>query len=155
LALCKLQHLLRAFGEAAADAVDAVKPGHGILLAAVPGEQHSFGVLMLEGFFRRAGWGVRALPMPSASEIVTAARRESFAVVGLSVGTDKQAGKVPALIATLRKVSRNRAIVILAGGPYFEGRPEMATALGADATAADAPSAVAWAERAVRAVERN
>jgi methanogenic corrinoid protein MtbC1 len=155
LALCKLQHLLRAFGEANHDTVADARPDHGILLAAVPGAQHSFGLLMLEGFFRRAGWGVRALPMPSAGEICDAARREWYSVVGLSVGTDTQAAKVPALIARLRKISRNRAIVVLAGGPYFDGKPEQATALGADATAADAQSAVTGAERAVRTINRN
>ena len=40
------------------------------LLLAVPGEQHTFGIVMVAEFFRRAGWSVRSCPLGTPAETV-------------------------------------------------------------------------------------
>lgn len=155
LALCKLQYLLREFGEADADGEDQSKARFKVLLSAVPGEQHSFGISMVEGFFKRSGWNVRSIPNAAAAEIIGAVRQERFAVAGLSMSGDHFAPNLPALIGRMRKASRNRSLIVLVGGNYFNEHPAQALAVGADATAADALHAVARTANAVNGITRN
>ncbi len=61
IALTKLQRLMRRLAAVSRPTGAAVDRG-AVLLTAVPGEQHLFGVLMLEEFFRRDGWRVDVLP---------------------------------------------------------------------------------------------
>ena len=69
IALSRLQQLLRELS-GAFDAEGAVAPcGRSALLVGSPGDQHTFGLFVLQEFFRRAGWGVRGGPwvLPTSS----------------------------------------------------------------------------------------
>ena len=66
--------------------------------------------------------------------------------VGVSAGGDCRLEGLAAWISSIRAVSKNRAITIMLGGPHFVARPELAALFGADATAADARTAVRQAE---------
>jgi methanogenic corrinoid protein MtbC1 len=146
IGLCCLQQLVlenhHAFG-----------PRHGqsgaarrVLLAPVPGEQHSFGLLMVSEFFRRQGWEVSSGSGTSARELVAMVRRQWFAVVGFTMSTDTRLDSLAALIRDVRRASRNPNIGILVGGNAFIERPELAGLVGADATAVDGQQAVLKAE---------
>jgi len=117
-----------------------------ILLVPAPGERHTFGLSMVEKFFRSAGWDVVSLAASPKVDAVALARRESFAVVGFSLSCETGAEALSALIRRLRKATRNDGVGILVGGDYFVRNPEKALMIGADATAADGPSAVAMAQ---------
>lgn len=117
------------------------------MLAVVPGSQHTLGLLMVAEFFRRAGWDVWADPCASGDELVDAARREWFDVIGLSVGADIHVDLLASVILALRKASRNRSVSIMIGGPILAERPDLADDVGADLSATDARQAVEAADR--------
>jgi methanogenic corrinoid protein MtbC1 len=119
------------------------------LLAPAPGSQHTFGVVMVGEFFRRAGWDVRGDPSASLAEVKSCIVADSFDLLGLSLGAGCQAKAVSSAILRLRKASRNRAIVVMVGGPAVVLSPDFVNLVGADGTAPDAASAVTEAERLV------
>lgn len=117
-----------------------------ILLAPVPGEQHSFGLLMVGEFFRRQGWDVSSGTGTSVRELVATVRKQWFTMVGFSMACDSRLDALAALIREIRRASRNPQIGILVGGRPFSERPELAALVGADATASDGQQAVLKAE---------
>jgi methanogenic corrinoid protein MtbC1 len=119
------------------------------LLAPAPGSQHTFGVVMVGEFFRRAGWDVRGDPSATLAEVKTCIAADSFDLLGLSLGTECQAKAVSSAILKLRKASRNPALVVMVGGPAVMLSPEFVDLVGADGTAKDAASAVTEAESLV------
>ncbi|HEY4972163.1 MAG TPA: cobalamin B12-binding domain-containing protein, partial [Steroidobacteraceae bacterium] len=62
--------------------------GRRALLATVPGERHSFGVMMVSQFFRQNGWDVFNEFPACEQELAQCVRAESFAIVGLSAGSE-------------------------------------------------------------------
>lgn len=120
--------------------------GRCILLAPVPGEQHTFGLWMVAEFFRRAGWHVWSLPLGTAQEMAALARREWFAVVGLSAACPSRIDALAAAIRMIRRSSRNRAVGVMVGGPLVLSQPDLVPLVGADATAVDARQAVLQAQ---------
>ena len=103
-----------------------------ILLAAAPGEQHSFGLAMLESFFRRAGWDVCGGETRSPQELLRLAREDHFDAIGVSLSSDVLYESVRTLIPTLRAASRNPSVLMLVGGRYFVDHPDHATLIGAN-----------------------
>jgi methanogenic corrinoid protein MtbC1 len=126
-------------------------PGHRALLAPAPGSQHTFGLFMVAEFFRRAGWDVLDRASVSADALCATVRAEWFDIVGLSVGSVVHVEELASVILDLRRASANPAVVVLVGGPLMVKHPELIVRLGADATASDAPHAVAQAEELVAA----
>lgn len=124
------------------------------LLAPAPGSQHTFGLFMVAEFFRRAGWQVMGKPDVNLPDLLSVARNEWFDVVGLSVGTEVHIEGLTSVILDLRKTSVNPQLAVLVGGPVFTAQPELFARVGADATAADAPNAVARAESLMAELER-
>jgi methanogenic corrinoid protein MtbC1 len=155
--LCRLHQVLRDLSdEFRAEEIES-KAGRRVLLAPVPGEQHTFGITLVAQFLRRAGWEVWHEFPTSPAEIIEILRQNWFTVVGLSVGHDASLEEVSAIISSLRQYSRNPAVGVLIGGPLLVTKPEIAPVVGADATAADGIEAVQKAEllcerRAVRSV---
>ena len=122
------------------------------LFAAMPGEQHSFGTVLIDETFRRDGWKTEALLDSTRPELIERIARDWFDVVGLTVSRDCNIDPLPHLIRALRSVSRNPRIVVMVGGRVFMGDPSLAAAVGADGTAPDAVRAVATAGSLVHAV---
>lgn len=117
-----------------------------ILLVPVPGEQHTFGLMMVVEFFRRAGWDVVTGEFDSLAALRSMLRREHFALVGFSLGSRERLDGLLASIRTTRRSSRNPAVGVMVGGPMFVIEPGLAAQVGADATAADGRQAVLQAE---------
>jgi MerR family transcriptional regulator, light-induced transcriptional regulator len=146
ICLGRLQRLLREWSPAFGNEVEHPANGRRVLLAQHPEEQHSFGLSMVAEFFRRAGWEVLggvggAVPDPSAQ-----VSREWFDAVGFSIGGQTRVDWLKERIAQVRKVSRNRAVVVLVGGPLFVLDPALARAVGADASGHEGGSAPTLAE---------
>jgi methanogenic corrinoid protein MtbC1 len=146
--LCRLHQLLRElspeFGPPDTDG--SCKSSRRILLAACPGDQHTFGISLVAQFLRRADWEVWHEFSSAAADIVDVVRQNWFAVIGLSVGSEARLDQLTAMIAAIRRESRNRQIGVLVGGPLLVANPELADMVGADATAVDGPQAVMRAE---------
>ena len=148
--LCRLHHLLRELAaEFRADEIE-LKLDRRILLAPLPGEQHTFGITLVAQFLRRAGWDVWHEFPNTDTDILEVLRHNWFTVVGLSIGNDSRLDAVAAMIESIRRMSRNRAVGVLVGGPLFVTKPEIASLVGADATATDGKQAVERAEMICR-----
>ncbi len=140
--LARLQQLLR---EVSAEFVNepATKViGKRALLMPVPGEQHTFGLAMVEEFFRRTGWVVNSAATADAAGILNRVRARHFDVVGLSIAGEVLLPVLQPLIQSIRKASRNRHITVLVGGALMVDRPRLFAEVGADATALDGRQAV-------------
>lgn len=118
---------------------------HRIMLTTVPGSQHTLGILMVAEFFRRAGWGVSGEPAATRDQLINAASREWFDVIGISVGSEPQLVGLKAFVDDLRQASQNPGIAIMVGGPVILQRENLSE-FGADAIAKDADHAVRVAE---------
>lgn len=128
------------------------------LFAVMPGDQHNFGMVMVDEFFRTAGWSTTRFSSGSRAELVTIANQHWFELIGLTITRADQLEQAPEVIDELRRSSRNPGIAIMVGGRMLSDRPELAMLVGADGTAPDARQAVARAEillQSLTAVEAN
>lgn len=145
LGVARLQKLLAIFNET------HIFPGldthRNILMAMTPGDQHFFGITMVERFLTAAGWQVRTEFEGTSEDIAKVAKQHWFAVVGLTAGSERQLESMRTTIALIRRESRNQAIGVMVGGPMFTANPELARDVGADDTAPNAPAAVLMAQK--------
>lgn len=140
LGVARLQKLLAVFNNS--HVVPALDSRRHVLMAMTPGDQHYFGVTMVERFLLAAGWKVQTEISGSADDIAAIARERWFAVIGLTMGSDMMIDSLRDTIRLVREHSRNRTIGIMVGGPLFTADPALALDVGADATAPNAPTAV-------------
>ncbi len=105
-----------------------------VLLLPCPGEQHTFGLVMVGDFFRSAGWDVAGGPMTSP-DIEALVRREWYDVVGFSLASEVHLPRLAPAITAVRKASVNQRVGILVGGPMFLRQAGLASEVGADAVA--------------------
>ncbi len=150
LATDHLQQIFRDLAPALEVAPASPLPASAALLLATPGEQHSFGLSMLAAFFRRAGWTAQCPKVRNAVDVQRRVAATPFGLLGFSLGAEVHLTRLARCIEVARRSSCNRDLVIMVGGPVFNDRPELAVLVGADATASDAASAIATAERLVR-----
>lgn len=146
----RLQGFLHEIAPELVEQADLAAAGSSLLLPA-PGEQHGFGLQMLTEFFRRGGWQVRTPSDASRQDPSRQLRAEPVDLVGFSISSDLHIETLTGQIAAIRRVSRNRGIIVMVGGPLLIARPELTRALGADATARDADEAVRFAGSLLRA----
>lgn len=146
MALWRLQEIVHELAARMPGAAERRGGERRALFASMPGEQHGFGSLMVEEFFRRAGWTTSSEPGASEAELIAAVGTRWFEIVGLTVSLAENLARLPDLIARLRAASRNPRLGIMVGGGVFVAHPDWATGCGADATAADARGAVLVAE---------
>jgi methanogenic corrinoid protein MtbC1 len=144
LGLSRIQQVLRRLRMPA--------PPHGesrgrVLLVPVPGEQHSFGLRLVEEMLRRDGWRVTVALAVSELDICTKISTENYDIIGFSISGTRL---IPALGQTIRRVragSRNPLLRIMVGGVALAGGGVTAAEIGADAIVADARAAVVEANR--------
>ncbi|HEX4508740.1 MAG TPA: cobalamin B12-binding domain-containing protein [Burkholderiaceae bacterium] len=120
-----------------------------VMLAPAPGSQHTFGVVMVGEFFRRAGWDARGDPGANMTEVSALLADEWYDVVGLSMGSACHEAAVASAILGFRKSSLNPAIAVMVGGPVVDLTSDFVRRVGADGTAPDAAAAVVEAEKLV------
>ncbi len=149
IGLMRLQSALLHITVPLPDQVGALSPRRTALLAPVPGDRHNFGLTMIAGSLERAGWTVTHLHDGSPETVEAALRANWYGVLGLSAGSDAKMQTLPRMLPRLRTMSRNPDLGVLVGGPLFLADPARASEIGADATAADGPSAVVMAEKLI------
>lgn len=155
MALWRLQEVVHEVTARGPFARPAAGPPRRALFAAMPGDQHGFGALLVEEMFGRAGWATDRLGEATLSDLYDRIGGDWFDVIGLTVTCDAHTGALPAAIVALRTVSRNPRLIVLVGGRVFAESPALAETVGADGTAADARGAVDLADRMVAAVMRE
>jgi methanogenic corrinoid protein MtbC1 len=149
IALCHLHELLRQLSRGRLAPNGERGPAHAVLLAPVPGEQHTFGLLMVGEFFRQHGWAVTTEYPATTADLLGLVNAERYSMVGLTVGCREQLDGLSARVAQIRRASRHRGIRVLLGGRPLTEQPDLAARLGADATAADAREAARQADHVV------
>jgi methanogenic corrinoid protein MtbC1 len=138
----RLQQVVRSLSPAFQAAAVSRAQAESILLLPAPGEQHTFGLVMLAEFFRRAGWQVAGGPVSSGYDAADMVRGNWFDVAGFSVGSENLVERLARCIRLVRRASRNRHLLVMVGGPLFLLRPDLVARVGADTAASDGPSAV-------------
>jgi methanogenic corrinoid protein MtbC1 len=151
IGLWRLQQLVHKLSPVFLNDAEPPRDGRRLLLVPEPGEQHTFGLIMVAEFFRRAGWSVWDQPLTSRPELLEVVRREHFAVVGLSIGSVERLDALAETIRLLRRQSRNQQVRVMVGGAPFIEVPARALEAGADSTATDGEQAIAIAEDLLRA----
>lgn len=124
-----------------------------VLIAAMPGDQHGFGAVLIAQLFEGRGWLTDRLGEASAADLRHCLAGDWYDLVALTVSSDSHKGPLPGLIHALRSVSKNPRLKIMVGGPAFAGDPDQAAEVGADGTAGDARAAVELAAALVAAAD--
>lgn len=146
LGLWRIQQVLHDVSPSFRSDLHSGESGRRVLLATLPGEQHTFGLSMVADFFRQRRWDVRLDTQGPRGEALRLLRAECFDLVGVSLGSETRVDELAEWIVAARRVSLQRDIVVMVGGPIFVSRPEWVPLVGADATAHDASAAVDMAE---------
>ncbi len=122
-----------------------------ILMATMPGQQHTLGLSMLAEFFRRDGWVVLAIPAPEPGLIQASLSTNWFDLLALSASTDAEIDDLGSTILAARKTSRNPRLSVMVGGPLLLRQPHLGKALGADGVSSDAADALVLAQQLLQA----
>lgn len=144
--LGRLQRVLRELSPALGRSVEHPVQGRRVLLLPSPGEQHTFGLVMVAEFFRRAGWDVTGGAWAAGADAAGLVGAEWFDVLGFSLGAEVHLQPLAASIVAVRHAACNRHLVILVGGPIFGLHPEFAGQVGADGMTIDGREAPLLAE---------
>lgn len=149
MGMWRLQQVIHELGNRAPCPSARTRADRRVLFTVPPGDQHSLGLVMIEDFFRRAGWRTWSAADASLTDLCAIVGRQWFELIGVTVSTGEQLGHLVALVRDLRAASQNAAVGIMVGGRVFAEHPELAAQVGADGTAADAARALLLAERLV------
>jgi MerR family transcriptional regulator, light-induced transcriptional regulator len=147
MGLSRLHGVLRELSPAFGQSNDHPANGRRILLLPAPGEQHTFGLVMVAEFFRRAGWDVAGGPWEAGGDPAVMVRREWFDVVGFSMANHLHIDDLGACICSVRKAALNPNVGIMVGGPAFAANPEYVDLVDADTAVTDGSKAPAAAEK--------
>lgn len=116
-----------------------------VYLASAPGEQHVFGLRMVESLFAHAGWQVTCDCAATESDIVRAVGQSHFDLVGFSIGRVDFLDPLRRAIDKTRRASRNRKLPVLLGGNVFQRFPGFAREFKNTVIASDGLDAVSKA----------
>lgn len=145
IGVARLQKLLCVFSGRAEPAFTDRE--HRILLCALAGERHLFGLDMVACFMRHASWDVVLQKELEAPAVAAAVADDRFAILGLTLSAESGLELLCRTIQAARAASINPAIGILVGGPLFRAHPKLVAQVGADAMASDAASASLLAKK--------
>lgn len=139
-----MERIERIFRGAAAEdpALRRRGKGRSILLSPVPGDEHGFGLAIVEDAFRRAGWHVDRCSFDEEERLVALASQRHYDAIGLSIGGETMLGRLGRVLDNLRRLSDNRDVRIGLGGPLMGLRPDLASRFDCDFSANDAALAV-------------
>jgi methanogenic corrinoid protein MtbC1 len=146
MGLWRCQEIVHALSALIPGAAPAEGVARQALFSPAPGEQHGLGALIVEEFFRRAGWQTWSAPALDEAELIALVAGRAFDIVGLTVSVERHVAPLQHAITAMRRASRNPDVIILVGGRVFTETPALAASIGADGTAADGLLAVALAD---------
>lgn len=115
---------------------------HSALIVPMPGEQHTFGHLMVVEFFRSEGWTVWSGSPDTEDEILQLISEQAFSIIGVSVSADRHLDRLKPLLHNMRRRSMGDDVKILLGGRAFSECDRDPKEFGADGFASDGEEAV-------------
>jgi len=138
----RLQSLLRGLDRLRVSIATSAGCGHKVILCGAPGEQHLFGLSMLEFFFRRRGWDtISTIGMPP-DEALSVLKRSPCDLVAFSCSCSGLLDGLASAIQLTRSESIKHDTKIMVGGRLFSDNPDLVSAVRSDAGACDATEAV-------------
>jgi methanogenic corrinoid protein MtbC1 len=155
LGLSRLHFVVHELGRRSREALSRSAAHRAAFFAPAPGEQHTFGLAILEELFQHAGWRTASDHGGAATSVTRALASEAMDLVGFSVGCERFLDPLSALIAQLRSSSRNRDVVVMLGGRVFADHPDLGANLGADSVLREGDDAVGVAEQLVAENQRR
>lgn len=155
MALWRLQEVVHEIADRTPSERRAGAGGRRALFAAMPGDQHSFGTVVIDEIFSREGWMTDRLGETATSDLLERVSGSWFDLIGLTVSCEYHTGPLPSVITALRNVSRNPRVRVMVGGRVFVENPLLAQEVGADGTAPDARLALQMAMELVDQTERE
>ena len=129
--------------------------GRSVLLAPAPGERITFEHVMVEEFFRRAGWTVVSYPVGEGRKLSARTQSDLFDVVWLSHSAVGPLDGLAICIREIRQASCHPGMGVMVGGTDFAADPERARLVGAHATASDGRVAENMAQTLVCLLDSN
>jgi MerR family transcriptional regulator, light-induced transcriptional regulator len=126
------------------------RDGPRAFFAPSPGEQHVFGLVMLQEFFDAEGWRTTSDLAATNDEILRIVEAEEVDLVGLTVSQEELLEPLAHLISRVRKASRNSKLLIMVGGRILNKSRDYVDLVGANATAPDGRLAVDLANTLIR-----
>lgn len=142
LALGRAQNLIHQLSPIFVDQSNFSDYQGSALLINVPGSQHTLGILMLGEFFKLAGWNAAVEIEISSDELLDRIRSQACDLVGISVSTEAQWDTMESLLKEIKKISKNKDVLTMVGGPLFDYKPELVSACSADVCALTAEEAI-------------
>ncbi len=142
LGLARLQQVLREVGRRTGAGVSRGQPKNRIYLVPAPGEQHTFGLSMVEEYFLHAGWETALDQSHSLPTIIDTVVSQNIDVLGFTVGCENLFGPLLDSVARVRKAARNRDVAIMIGGKFISDHPEITTEIEGVTFVADGAKAV-------------
>ncbi len=149
IALWRLQEVMREIAWGSPVITGPLTAPHRALFSPMPGEQHSFGATMVHEVFVRAAWDSEVLVAPELRQLIAKVANKAYDVVGLTLSCDASSEQAMKMIKAIRSVSMCQDVKVLIGGQAVNANPSLVSAVGADGSAADAPGALALANRLV------
>lgn len=132
----RLQEVIRSYGRQYAKAGMSVPTPQAVLICVPDFEQHCLGAFLAADQFRRLGAWVQLGIGFGADEIIAAARRQDYAMIGLSAASTKSVVPLCRLVDKLQ-IALNRRNPIVIGGNVVNCGVDLKRETGADLVTAD------------------
>lgn len=151
MGMWRLQEVMRDLAARTPGVVAALGAPRSVLVASMPGDQHTFGAQMLDEVFARAGWQSELMSRPERRELLNCLSNRAFDLVALTISRDCPSAALSSLIKSIRGVSVNPHLSVLIGGASVNENPALVAEVGADGTGFDARAALEVADRLIAA----
>lgn len=112
------------------------------LVAATPGDQHSFGVVVVAEMLRAAGWIVLARLDATQEELCADVASDDYRLVALSLSRTSRLDVLRDTLAGMRRENRAGGVCFMVGGRVFAAGEADARSVGADVSAVDASDVI-------------
>ncbi|WP_133062495.1 cobalamin B12-binding domain-containing protein [Polynucleobacter campilacus] len=146
LALGRAQNLIHQLSPAFMSQAKLSEFQGNALLINAPGSQHTLGILIMGEFFKLNGWNATVEIETTSADLKERIRLQAYDLLAISISCEDQWSTMETLLNEVKKNSKNKGILTMAGGPLFDFKPELIQECSADVcelTAEDAIKKVA------------
>ena len=112
------------------------------LLINAPGSQHTLGILIMSEFFKLNGWNTTVEIESTSADLKDRIRLQAYDLLAISISCEDQWGTMETLLSEVKRVSKNKGILTMAGGPLFDFKPELVQECSADICSLTAEEAI-------------
>ncbi len=107
LGVARMHRILREFDGVPEHMWSQAGAGRSVLLMPVPGEQHTFGLRLVQEFLLRESWSVMTRSVPKVADIHKIVAKGEFDVIGLSLSGETLIDSLRSSIAEIRDITKS------------------------------------------------